>query len=131
MSPTNVHGIEAKVYIGSDELTEANAWSLACAADMAELVKHGSIFKERLKGAIDWSGSITVFHDQDGKIVQQAAFARISYSVILYPDGSEVDTYYQGTAFFDFEHASDVGSAQAITVPFFGSGTLVATGFAA
>jgi len=130
MSPTNVHGVDAKIYIGTDELTEANAWSLSCAADMAELVKHGSIFKERLKGAIDWSGSITVFHDQDGQVVQLAALARIAYALILYPDEGEAGDYYTGTAFFDFEHASDVGSAQAITVPFFGSGTLTVTGFA-
>lgn len=129
MSPVNKHGVEAKIYIGTDELTEANAWSLAAAADMAELVKHGSDFKERLKGAIDWSGSITVFHDQDSKVVQDAALARISYALLIYPDADEAGDYYQGTAFFDFEHGSDVGSAQAITVPFFGTGTLALVGF--
>lgn len=130
MSPLNVHGVDAKIYIDTDELTEANAWSLAAAADMAELVKHGSKFKERLKGAIDWTGSITVFHDQDGKVVQDAALARVSYALLIYPDRDDDTTYYQGDAFFDFEHSSDVGSAQAITVPFFGSGALTPVGFA-
>lgn len=126
----NVHGVDAKIYLGDNELTEANAWSLACAADYAELVKHATEWKERLKGPKDITGSITVFHDQDSKVVQDAALAKISYALLIYPKEDDTTTYYQLSAFFDFEHGSDVGSAQAITVPFFGTGALTPVGFA-
>lgn len=133
MAVVNVHGIEAKIYAGVGvELTEANAWSLAHSAEYAEVVKHGvGGYKERLKGAMDWSGSITIWHDQDSKILQDIAVGLSEVVLILYPKGSDVSTYYYGTCWFDFEHASDVGSGQAITCPFFGDGALSLQGFAA
>ena len=134
MSPTvtNVHGIEAKIYVGDVELTEANAWSLSHSSEYTEIVKHGAGgYKERLKGAMDWSGSITVWFDQDSKTLQDIAIGLVETILMIYPKGSDPTTFYKGSCWFDFEHGSDVGSGQALTCAFFGDGALTLTGFAA
>ena len=132
MAVVNVHGIEAKIYAGAVELTEANAWSLAHSSEYAEIVRHGALgYKERLKGAQDVSGSITVWHDQDSKTMQDLAMGGVESILMIYPKGSDTTTLYKLTCWFDFEHGSDVGSAQALTCAFFGDGPLVLTGFAA
>lgn len=126
----NVHGIEAKIYVGAEELTEANAWSLAHSGEYAEIVRHGAGgYKERLKGVQDWSGSLTLWHDQDAKTIQDLAIGTTKTYLMIYPKASDDVTVYKGQCWFDFEHASDVGSGQAITVPFFGSGSLYLGGF--
>ena len=126
------HGIEACVYLGAtpDKLAVASGWTLSITGEECEVVRFENTWKELLRGVLSGSGSITAYHDQDAKVPAEYAQASTETVVVLYPDCSDISTYYSMIVWFDFEHTADVGSCQTQTAPFRVDGEVVKYGFA-
>ena len=126
------HGIEACVYLGAGptKLAVASGWTINISGEECELVRFEDTWKSLLRGVLTGSGSITAYHDQDAKILADFAQGSTETVFVLYPDCSDISTYYDGVAWFDFEHTADVGSCQTQTAPFRVDGAVNKTGFA-
>jgi hypothetical protein len=126
------HGISACVYLGTvpTKLTNASGYSIGLTGEECEVVRFESTWKELLRGVLSAAGSITAYHNQDAKVLQDYAQATTETLVLIYPDCSDVTTYYSSLAWFDFEATGDVGSCQTLTAPFRVDGTLSKIGFA-
>lgn len=125
------HGIDACVYLGAGvgELEVASGWTINITGEECEVVRFGDTWKELLRGVLSGSGSITAYHDQAAKALAEAAQCDVETIVVLYPDCSDLGTYYWCNAWFDFEHTADVGSCQTQTAPFRADGQVHKVGF--
>ena len=106
-----------------------SANDLAIATESAEYSKFGDSWKNRNVGLNDWSGSLAVWHDQDGKQLQDAAVAGVSVALLIYPKRGDLTTYYNGSAIFECDNSGDMASNVSQTSSFVGDGTLTITGF--
>lgn len=125
------HGIAACVYLGAvpSKLEVAAGWSISIVGEECEVVRFEDTWKELLRGVLSGSGSITAYHDQDAKVLAELAQSDTESVFVLYPDCSDISTYYHGVAWFDFEHTADVGSCQTQTAPFRVDGAVNKVGF--
>jgi hypothetical protein len=118
------------VYCSGTEVFGANTWSVSIPKDSAEYIKFGDSWVNVLPGVNRWSGSIGATHDQATKLLQDAATASIVVSLLLYPQRSDLTTYYSGNAIFSFDsHDVSVDAVESLTASFVGDGTLTLTGF--
>jgi hypothetical protein len=126
------HGIAACVYLGSPvaKLATASGYAIGITGEECEVVRFEDTWKELLRGVLSAAGSITAYHDQDAKTLQDAAQSATETPVVIYPDCTDISTYYAGVAWFDVEATGDVGSCQTLTAPFRIDGTLSKVGFA-
>jgi len=126
------HGIAACVYLGAvpTKLQEAAGWSISIVGEECEVVRFEDTWKELLRGVLSGSGSITAYHNQDAKVLAELAQSDTEAVFVLYPDCSDISTYYHGVAWFDFEHTAEVGSCQTQTAPFRVDGAVNKVGFA-
>lgn len=130
------HGLMACVYLGTvpTKLAEASGWGIAFSGEECEVVRFQQSWKERLRGILDATGSITAYHNQAAKVLadyaQQDSQTGVVTPVLLYPECADPTTYYQTEAWFDFEHTADVGSCQTQTAPFRTTGGVTKVGFA-
>jgi len=129
------HGISACVYVGgtaeANKLLVASGWTISITGEECEVVRFEDVWKSLLRGVLSGSGSITAYHDQDAKVLAEAAQDTSETLVILYPDCDDKDTWYDAVVWFDFEHTADVGACQTQTAPFRVDGPVNKTGFAA
>jgi hypothetical protein len=117
------------VYVSGAVIDFGNAWSVAIPHDSAEYIKFGDSWVNVLPGVNRWSGTIGATHDQDTKKLQDAATASIVVALLLYPNRSDLTTYYSGNAVFGFGHDVSVDAVSSQTADFVGDGTLTLTGF--
>lgn len=128
---TYVCGHNGLIYISGVEFTEANAWSLSIEQDMSEYGVFGGTAYELCVGLYRWSGSIAGYHEQDSKELQSYAVAGAAVGLLIYPKRSDLTTYYNGSAGFNFDSGGEVGgSAVTANGSFTGAGALTMTGFA-
>ena len=125
------HGIAACVYLGAvpSKLEVASGWTINITGEECEVVEFEDEWKELLRGVKSGSGSITAYHDQDAKVLAAAAQSATETVIVLYPDCSDITTYYAMIGWFDFEHTADVGSCQTQTAPFRVDGAVNKIGF--
>lgn len=126
------HGFNGKVYLGSTEIVNGTTWTLTKEYDMSEGGRFGEASKINVSGQYRWSGTLTAYHDQDAKLLA-AALDGANQILILYPDGTDVTTYFTGNVkgvSLGHETGTD-GGIQTQTFPFVGDGDLTETGFAA
>jgi len=127
---TYVCGKNGLIYISAVEFAEANAWSISIEQDMNEYAVFGDVSYTQCVGLYRWSGSISGYHDQDGKELQTAATAGVVVALLIYPNRSDLSTYYNGSAGFTFDSSGELGGgAVAANASFTGSGDLTMTGF--
>jgi hypothetical protein len=124
-----VHGINGAVYISGAILDGANAWSINIETQMADYLKFGDSWVNRLAGAKDWSGNVAAVHDQDAEKLQLAAIAGEDVSLLIYPQESDTTTYYSGRAIFSFSSEGGTDAAVAQSADFSGHGALAIEGF--
>lgn len=128
------HGIKACVYLdigaGYVKLGTASGFNVGETGSECEVLRLEDECITRKRGARDSAGTITAYHDQEAKVLQECAQSATEIPTLLYPDCSDATTYYQGTNFFDFDHTVDAGSCQTLTAPWRGSGCLSKVGFA-
>lgn len=131
MSLAPKHGYNALVYVNGTELIGANAWEINIdqVGGSGDYFTFGGTYVKRLAGALDWSGSLTAVHDQDAQILQARAAAQATSTLLLYPDRSDLTTYYNGSVILDFGHSVDRTAVQSQTANFSGADTLTITGF--
>ena len=126
------HGLDACVYLGAvpTKLAVASGWTINITGEECEVVRFENTWKELLRGILSGSGSITAYHDQDAKVLAEAAQSTTETVIVLYPDCSDISTYYAMVGWFDFEHTADVGSCQTQTAAFRVDGPVNKIGFA-
>jgi hypothetical protein len=125
------HGISACVYLGTvpTKLPEASGYSIGITGEECEVVRFEDTWKERLRGVLDGAGSLTAYHNQNAKVLQDYAQASTETVILIYPDCSDVTTYYSLVGWFDVEATGDVGSCQTMTAPFRADGAVSKVGF--
>lgn len=126
---TNIHGINGLIYISGTELVGGNSWSIDVSPDVAQQVAFGGSWKESLKGAQGWSGSVNAYHKNDSKLIFDAALAT-QVSLLIYPDRNTLTSYYSGNAIFGASSDGNTTSVVNRNGSFTGNGALTATGFA-
>lgn len=126
---SKVHGKNGLVYVSGSALAYGNAWEIGVEQASAEGLAFGDTWVSRETGAADWSGSLTAWHDQDSKILYSAATAGDSVALLIYPQRTDLSTYWSGNAIFSFRSSADVGGLVGETADFVGDSTLTATGF--
>lgn len=128
------HGIKACVWLNTTgtyaKLATASGFSVGETGSECEVLRLEDTCITRLRGAVDSAGSLTAYHDQDAKVLQMMTQAQMAYPMLIYPDCTDVSTYYQVSAFFDFDATGDAGSCQTLTAPWRATGCLSKVGFA-
>jgi len=122
-----VCGINGLVYISGVELGEANAWSIAVKTNKSKFATFNSSWKKLHYGPSEWSGSIGGYHEQGSKRLQDAALARVSVALLIYPKRTDLTTYYSGNAGFDFDSGGEAEGGGPVTcsATFEGDSTLM------
>jgi hypothetical protein len=129
------HGLAACVYLGTvpTKLAEASGYSISITGEECEVVRFEDTWKTRLRGVLDATGSLTAYHNQDAKVLadyaQEDGATGTATAVLIYPDCTDVTTYYQMTAWFDFEATGDTGSCQTISAAFRTAAGVAKVGF--
>jgi len=125
-----VCGKNGLIYISGSEWADANAWSISIEQETAEYAVFGDTAYRTCIGLYRWSGSLSGYQDIDGKQLQDAATAGVSVALLIYPKRTDLTTYYDGSAIFNFDSAGEFGGA-AVTAnaSFTGDGALTITGW--
>lgn len=118
MTFTPKHGKNGLIYVSGTELPGANAWTVNIQSDKADIPIFGDTGARKLKGLHTDGGSITAWHDQAGKILQNAAQADFTVSFMIYPDRGTLTSYYSGNAFFNFSSEAGMDAAVGQTADF-------------
>jgi hypothetical protein len=129
MVATTVHGNNGLIYISGNEIVFANSWEVTIDHGTAEGQYFGQWWTNRTGGISSWSGSVSAFHDQEGKALYSPATQNASTTILIYPNRTDLTTYYSGTAIFGFSASGGTDGYVTETADFQGSGSLVATGF--
>ena len=128
-----LHGIVGCVYLdvgaGYAKLATASGWSVGETGSECEVLRLEDTCITRKRGAIDSAGSITGYHDQEAKVLQEAAQSQTAIPLLIYPDCGDPTTYYTVDAFFDYDHTGDATSCQTLTAPWRGAACLAKVGF--
>lgn len=124
-----LHGFNGLIYISGTELTGANAWTLNMPQDAVETPQFGDTDKKRVVGLRDWSGTIGAWLHEDSKLIENAASARASVALMIYPNRGDLTNYYSGNAIFSMDAGGGVSAAIARNASFVGDDTLTITGF--
>jgi hypothetical protein len=124
-----LHGIEACVYVDGAKLAVASGYALSISAETCEVLRFEDTWKDVHPGGRGAAGSITAYHDQSAKVLSTLAQARLTYPLLIYPDCSDVTTYYQLEVIFDFDASGDTGSCQVASAPFVVDGAVTKVGF--
>jgi hypothetical protein len=126
-----VHGKNGLIYVGGSAIAYGNAWDLTVDTSTAEVPHWGATWQERLVGISDWSGSITAWHDQDSMVLFTVATSGASALIQIYPDRTDLTTYWSGFAFMGFGSSAGMGDAVGQTADLTAASSLTATGFTA
>lgn len=131
MAFTPKHGKNGLIYVSGTELPGANAWTVNIEADKADIPIFGDTGARKLKGLHNDGGSITAWHDQAAKILQNAAQADSHVSFVIYPDRNTLDDYYSGNAMFNYssEGSMDAGISQSVDFECSDGSRMAVTGF--
>ena len=124
-----VHGKNGLIYVSGTEIQYANAWSLAVDHESAAGNYFGAGWTERKAGVLDWSGTVAAFHNQDAKVLYNAAVHDGSVAILVYPKRSELASYWSGDAIFSFAGEGGVGGLVGQSVSFVAAASLTITGF--
>lgn len=128
-SITATNGKNGLIYVSGTEIFGANAWDISMPHDTIEYNVFNDFWKKNFSGLIGWAGTITALHDQATKVLFTAAAYDGTVALLIYPDSTDITTYYTGNAIFGFGSSADMSSAVGRTADFTGDGELAATGF--
>ena len=96
-----IHGRNAIVYLGSGgaaiTLTEAAEFTLNTNAQEVDDPAFGDLWRTKLRGILEWSGSLTGNFDTAQDLAFQASIASTSVRIYIYPDRATAARYYYGS----------------------------------
>ena len=126
---TATNGKNGLIYVSGTQIYGANAWDISVPHDTTEYAVMGDSWKSNFSGLIGWAGTITALADQASQVLFTAAAYDGTVALLIYPDSTDITTYYTGNAIFGFGASADMTSAIGRTADFTGDGALAATGF--
>ena len=131
MAFTPLAGRNGLIYVSgtTNEITGANAWSISIEHDGIPYSKFGDTWEGTFSGIKRWSGSISALKDTAGKLLTNAAVADAVVALLIYPDNTDISTYFSGNAVFSFGAEAGMDSPITATADFQGDGTLAITGW--
>lgn len=131
MAFTPLAGRNGLIYISgtSNEIDGANAWSLNIEHDGIPYSKFGDTWEGTFSGIKRWSGSIGGLKDTAGKLLTNAAVADAVVALLIYPDNTDISTFFSGNAVFSFSAEAGMDSPITGGVDFTGDSTLTITGW--
>ena len=129
MAFTPKAGWNGLIYVSGTVLEGANAWSVETGHESVDVSRFGNADNRVLAGTRANSGSITAWHDQAAKVLQNAADADVLVSWKIYPDESDVATYYSGNAVFGFSSDGARDAAVGQECEFTNDNAITKTGF--
>jgi len=125
-----VAGRNGLVYVSGGELTYANAWELTCDQEAVGGAHFGQGWMDNDAGMKTWGGTLTAWHDQDSQKLYSAATAGTTVALMIYPNRSDLTTYWSGNAIFTgFRSGGEMGGLVTQSCDYAGAGSLTATGF--
>jgi hypothetical protein len=123
-------GKNGLIYVSGTELSQANSWAISIDTPTTGYSVFGSSWEEVCVGVNSWSGNVAGYHDQDAKVLADAATAGVAVALLIYPSRTDLTTYYNGSAAFGYgSEGSTGGGPVGESSDFTGSGTLTRTGF--
>lgn len=130
MAFTPKAGWNGLIYVSATELLGANEWGVELGHDSADVSRFGNSAKRRLAAQRDHTGSMTAWHDQAAKILQDAANADVLVAWSIYPDRSDTTTYYSGSAVFSMASEGNMSDGVSQSADFENDNAISVTGFA-
>ena len=126
-----IHGKNAYIYIQgggaqAQQLINASDYSLDVAYTSVDVSQLGDDWVQTLRGQGKWTGTVSGPMDTANTIVWDAATATTVRNVYLYPDKTNISTYYYGQAWFDVGIAGGVTKAVTFSGKMTGLGPLTA-----
>ena len=120
------HGRRGRLYVGiasdsaaAEAVAYLSKWSVSFSTDNVDATANGDTNKVYLAGLPDASGSFSGFYDDASAQTYTAAADGLARRFYLYPTTPSVaGPYWFGTALFDFNANSDVGSAVTVSGDF-------------
>lgn len=129
MPVTAVSGKNGLIYVSATEIVGANSWSIAVEHESIQYAVFASEWQNTLSGIKSWSGNIGAVHDQAAKLLAAAAIADATVALLIYPDRSDLSTYYSGSAVFSYSSEASMDGVVGESADFTGHSTLTQTGF--
>ena len=127
---TAIHGINGMVYASGVHIESANAFTLNKTGEASPYRVFGASWISRVPGPRDWNASFGGIHDQDANNLQDMVSGAGSVAVLLYPNRSDLTTYYSGSAIFtNFSHEVNSDGVETTSADCEGNGALTETGF--
>ena len=123
------HGVDGLIYVGGNEVTGGNQWSIQFNPDLVEVLSFGDSWKTQLRGAAGWSGNISAYDVGDANVLADAAVLTTASAVLIYPDRATLTTYYSGSAFFGASGDGWTTGAVGLNGDFTGTGALTLAGW--
>ena len=114
-------GKNGLVYVSGTHSEGANAWSISIEHDAITYSKFGDTWENNLSGIHRWSGSLSTWQD--------AAAADAALGILIYPNRTDLTTYYDGSAVFSAGSEASMDSPVSVSADFTGDGELTMTGF--
>lgn len=128
-----IHGKNAYVYVqgsgaAAQQLVNAADYALDVAYTSVDVSQLGDDWVQTLRGQGKWTGTVSGPVDTANTIPWDAATfsTTVVRNVYLYPDKTNIVTYYYGTAWFDIGVAGGVTKAVTFTAKLTGLGPLTA-----
>jgi len=122
-------GKNGMIYVSGAVLEGANAWSVSIEHDAITYSKFGDTWENNLSGIHRWSGSMSAWHDEATKQLQTAAAADVAVACLIYPNRSDLTTFYNGSGIFSASSEASMDAPVSLSADITGDGTLALTGF--
>ena len=117
-----IHGRRGRLYAGiasdtaaAEPVTFLDKYSIDFTVDKVDVTCFGESTKVYVAGIADASGSFSGFYDSATAQLFTAATDGLARKTYIYPDTSSSNTYFFGTALFDFNMSTGTSEASAVS----------------
>lgn len=126
---SRIHGKNAYVYIQgagaqAQQLVNAANYSVDVSASTVDVSQLGDDWVQTLRGQYSWSGQLDGPIDTSNTLPFDAATQSTVRNFYLYPDKTNISTYYYGQAWLDVQIGGGVTKAVTFTAKMTGLGPL-------
>jgi len=127
-----IHGYNGRIQIGTDIITNANAWDLSISLNTVEVTQFVDAHVRNVGGQKAASGTLTAFQPLDAKVLMDAQGTEAR--MWIYPSSGTLTSYWYGVMLFtEFSSSGSTTSAVISTLGFTNGSTssgITAYGFA-
>ncbi len=94
-----MHGYNGLIYVGGQEITGANQWSISVTADTVDVSQFGEAWKRNVGGQKAASGSVSGWQHEDEKILADALGTETTLHI--YPNRNSLTDYWYGVVYWN------------------------------